>query len=115
VVPACDKPKCRRRKKTEHKPEETVEQACTRPYWSACLKRAFLYEVLDCPCGGRRRMVAAVQDKGEIERFLRHVKLWPETLDIVTIRGPPDLFESADDAAAAWDQHDEPPPEDWAA
>jgi len=115
VVPAGDKPKCRR-KKAEDKTEETVEQACTRLSWSACLKRAFLYEVLDCPCGGRRRMVAAVQDKGEIERFLRHVKLWPETTDIVAIRGPPELFDVAEvDELEPWDQHDEPPAEDWAA
>jgi hypothetical protein len=60
-------------------------------------------------------MVAAVQDNGEIERFLRHVKLWPEALDIVAIRGPPELFESAEDEPAPWDQHDEPPAEDWAA
>jgi hypothetical protein len=60
-------------------------------------------------------MVAAVQDKGEIERFLRHVKLWPETLDIVAIRGPQELFESAEVEPAPWDHHDEPPAEDWAA
>jgi hypothetical protein len=33
----------------------------------------------------------------------------------VAIRGPPTLFEAADDEPAPWDQHDEPPAEDWAA
>jgi hypothetical protein len=59
-------------------------------------------------------MVAAVQDKGEIERFLRHVKLWPEPLELVVIRGPPELFIAEEGEAAPWDQHDEPPAEDWA-
>jgi hypothetical protein len=39
---------------------------------------------LMCPCGGRRKLVAAVQDKGEIERFpsaclrtgLKHLAPW---------------------------------------
>jgi hypothetical protein len=48
-------------------------------------------------------------------RFLRHVQLWPETLDIVAIQGPPERSESADDEPAPWNQHDEPPAEDWAA
>jgi hypothetical protein len=59
--------------------------------------------------------VAAVRDKGKIERFLRHVELWQETPDIVAISGQPELFEPAEEEAAPWDQHDEPPAEDWAA
>jgi hypothetical protein len=113
AVPAGDMPK-RRRKQAEGKPLKTVEQPSTRLSCAACLKRSFLYAILDCPCGGRRRMVAAVQHKGEIERFLRHVRLWPETLDIMAIRGPPEVFESSQDEPEPWDQHDETPAEDWA-
>lgn len=113
-MPTGDKPKCRRRH-AEDKPTETVEQACTRLNWAACLKRAFLYEVLACPCGGRRAVVAAVQDAGEIERFLRHLALWPDTGDIVAIRGPPDLMEPPVDGPEPWDESDPLPADDWAA
>jgi hypothetical protein len=58
-------------------------------------------------------MVAAVQDKGKIERIQRHIKLWPEMLDIVAICRHPELFESAGGEPAPWDQHDERPAEDW--
>jgi hypothetical protein len=88
------------RQKAEDKPLETVEQACAGLSRVVCLEPAFLYEIMDYSRGRRRR---TVPDKGEIERFLRHVQLWPETLDIVAIRGPPALFESAEVEPAPWD------------
>jgi hypothetical protein len=43
--------------------------------------------------GGRRKLVAAVQDRAEVERFLKHLELWKLPADIVAIRGPPaELF-----------------------
>ena len=88
----------------------------TRMLWSAAHKRAFLWDVLACRCGGKRELVAAVQDRVQIERFLRHLGLWPECEDIVAIRGPPDEFDVQDDEPGAeWDGIDDLEPLSWAA
>lgn len=34
-----------------------------------------------------------MQKKTEVERFLRHLHLWPGSGDINSIRGPPELFD----------------------
>lgn len=61
-------------------------------------------------------MVAAVQDRGQIERFLRHLDLWPEATPITEIRGPPELFELPEvEPTETQDEIDEPPANDWTA
>ena len=59
---------------------------------AAVLKRAFRIPALICPdCRGKRQIAAAIHDPGEVERFLRHLQLWPEPGDdLVAIRGPPE-------------------------
>ena len=75
-----------------------------------------MWDVLECPCGGRRTVIAAVQDRAEIERFLRHLQLWPDSEDITAIRGPPALLDPPDDEATdAWAAYDDPQPLDWVA
>jgi len=57
----------------------------------------------------------------EVEKILRHVKLWRDHGDeddseIIAIRGPPGELEPAEDPPDHdWDGWDEPPPLDWAA
>ena len=49
--------------------------------------------MLTCPCGGTRTVIAAVQDRNEIERFLRHLQLPADAGEVVSVRGPPELFD----------------------
>jgi hypothetical protein len=117
VVPAGDKPKCKRHKAQSG--TESERETSTRMTYAQALKRAFSIDILNCPCGGKRVVLAAVQNPASLARILRHVGLWPESdfgEGIDAIRGPPDdiwpvdLDPSADMAAGAED-----PPLDWAA
>ena len=63
-----------------------------------------------------RELIAAVQEKAQVERFLRHLGLWPDAEDIVAIRGPPDDMDYPDDdPSAGCDGTDDPEPLSWAA
>ncbi|MAG55495.1 MAG: ATP-dependent helicase HrpA [Planctomycetes bacterium] len=44
-------------------------------FWAELIKRVILEDVLDCPCGGRRKVLAMVFDPASIERVLRHLGL----------------------------------------
>jgi len=68
----------------------------TKLTWEQALKRAFGWEILKCICGGTRIVLAAVKKKTEIERFLRHLHLWPGAGDVISVRGPPELFDFED-------------------
>ena len=35
-------------------------------FWHECLKLAFSFALLNCPCGGRREVIAAVQKPSEV-------------------------------------------------
>ena len=43
--------------------------------WAELIKRVFLENVLDCPCGGRRRVLSMVFDSEPIMRVLWHLGL----------------------------------------
>ena len=89
VVPDGQKKKAKRKKaKTCGMTDES-----TKLTWADALRRAFGWEILKCPCGGTRTVLAAVQKKVEIERFLRHLHLWPGAGDVISVRGPPELFD----------------------
>ena len=78
VVLAGDKPKGRRKKKkADDKAEKTEPEENTKMLWQIAHLRCFGWDVLKCPCGGNRTLIAAVKKKTEIERFLRFLKLWP--------------------------------------
>jgi hypothetical protein len=47
--------------------------------------------VLQCPCGGRRRLLAAVVAPSQVEKILRHVRLWTTHDDVIAIRGTPSI------------------------
>jgi len=70
--------------------DRVVAEAAQRMTWAVCLRRAFAFDVLACSCGGRRRLVAAVVEKVEVERFLKHLALLRLPEDVVAIRGPPE-------------------------
>jgi hypothetical protein len=53
------------------------------------IKRVFLEDVLQCPCGGRRRVLSMVLDRESIERILKHAGLpWQKP-----VRAPPRLVQ----------------------
>jgi hypothetical protein len=111
------------------KPPPDERAADTRLKWSETLRRAFHFDVLACPCGGRRRGLAAVTNPVAIERILRHIGQWHgngvDDSDIVAIRGPPgeELYPADEDPGPGLDAIDEPPVDavdepgelDWAA
>ena len=52
------------------------------------LKRVFLEDVLACPCGGRRRIVADEQEQSAVVAILRHLGLPTEAPPIARARAP---------------------------
>ena len=103
---------------------EIEKEYSTKLTWAQCLRRAFFLDAMACPCGGRRQVIAVILQASEVEKILRHVKLWRESGDkddsddseIIAIRGPPgDLVPVEDQPDDDWDGWDEPPPLDWAA
>ena len=100
---------------------EVEKEYSTKLTWAQCLRRAFFLDAMACPCGGRRQVISVILEASEVEKILRHVKLWREggdkdDSDITEIRGPPgDLVPAEDQPDDDWDGWDEPPPLDWAA
>ena len=97
VVPAGAMAKARRKKSCMEKDETT------RLTLSLALRQAFDWDLLKCPYGGRRVVVAVVQDANEIKRFLTNLHLYPDASapypdggDIVSITGPPEMMEFID-------------------
>ena len=43
--------------------------------WADLLKRVFMLDVLACPCGGRRRMIAFITERAVIKKILDHLGL----------------------------------------
>ena len=105
VVLAGDKPKGRRKKKkADDKAEKTEPEENTKMLWQIAHLRCFGWDVLKCPCGGNRTLIAAVKKKTEIERFLRFLKLWPNADDVVSVHGPPEDFDIDEfERQADWD------------
>ena len=97
------------------KRDAKAEERTSKLRWADCLKRAFFFDILQCPCGGRREVIAAIIDTAVAEKILRHVGLWrsPQLDEVTEIRGPPE------ELGPVFDQQDEdrepPPPVEWAA
>ncbi|MBM4346123.1 MAG: hypothetical protein FJ100_22345, partial [Deltaproteobacteria bacterium] len=56
------------------------------------LRRAFGFSVEQCPCGGRRKMIAVIRNPVQVEKILRHIGEWREAGDrdddsTIAIRG----------------------------
>jgi hypothetical protein len=83
IVPAPPPPTC----PAAPEPDEAQEPAASRPEskpprptdsripWSDLLLRVFREDVLTCPCGGRRKVIAFIDERPVIERILAHLGL----------------------------------------
>jgi hypothetical protein len=58
--------------------------------WAELLRRVFRIDVLLCPCGGRRKLLAAVTDRAAIVAILAHVGLGVQVPKIAPARAPPE-------------------------
>jgi hypothetical protein len=59
--------------------------------WASLLKRVFFEDVMACPCGGRRRILADVEQPAAIVAILRHLGLPTEAPPIARARDPAEL------------------------
>jgi hypothetical protein len=57
--------------------------------WSELLLRVFLIDVLQCPCGGRRRLIALILDPPVVGRILKSLGLPTEPPAVCAARPPP--------------------------
>lgn len=55
--------------------------------------RTFLIDVLRCPCGGLRTVLAAIHDPGSIRKVLGALGLSSEEPVVAAARGPPEQGE----------------------
>jgi len=64
----------------------------TRRSWADLMRRTFGIDVLLCPhCGGRRRLVALIQEPNVIRTILAHLGLDDEPVALAPARSPPEL------------------------
>ena len=61
--------------------------------WASLLRRVYLEDVLACPCGGRRRIVADVTERAEIVAYLEKLGLPTEAPPLARAQRP--SFEAA--------------------
>jgi hypothetical protein len=59
--------------------------------WATLLRHSFQLDVLQCPCGGRRRLLAAVTSPAVAEKVLRDIGRLPPHLPLPTGPPPPQL------------------------
>jgi hypothetical protein len=59
--------------------------------WATLLRHSFDLDVLQCPCGGRRRILAAVVSPSVAERVLRQLGRLPPRPQLATGPPPPQL------------------------
>ena len=74
-------------------PRTSLATAVVRPVgaridWASLLKRIFLEDVLDCPCGGRRRVLADVQEPTDVAQYLQRLGLDSSPPPIARARSP---------------------------
>jgi hypothetical protein len=67
--------------------------------WAELLQRVFLEDVLACPCGGRRRVIAFITERTVVKAILEHLGLPTTGPPIAPARrtAPPDLVPWQDD------------------
>jgi hypothetical protein len=67
-----------------------VRPCYSRIDWASLLRRIYLEDVLACPCGGRRRIVADVTEPAIITDILTLLGLDPEPPTLARARDPTD-------------------------
>jgi hypothetical protein len=65
-----------------------VDPAGARIPWADLLRRIYLEDVLACPCGGRRRVIANIDDPSVISAILSHLGLPTEPPPLARGRSP---------------------------
>ena len=68
----------------------------TRTYrvpWADLLKKVFAVDVLSCPCGGRRRLIAFIADAAVAKHILDHLRLDSRGPPLARAQAPPDLLD----------------------
>jgi hypothetical protein len=70
-----------------------VKPVGARIDWASLLKRTFLEDILACPCGGRRRILADIQERNVVVAILSHLGLPFDPPPIARARSP--AFEAA--------------------
>jgi len=70
-----------------------VQPVYARIDWASLLRRVYLVDVLSCPCGGRRRIVADISEREAIVAILSHLGIPTEPPPIARARDP--SFEAA--------------------
>ncbi len=74
---------------------DQARQTSGRLAWSVAMRLAWKADVLRCDCGGRRRLVAVIDQAAVVRRILAHLGLAREALTkpedpVWRVRGPPD-------------------------
>jgi hypothetical protein len=57
--------------------------------WSELLRRVFKFDVLECPCGGRRRVIAFITEPEVVKDILVAVHLPSAVPEVERARAPP--------------------------
>jgi len=65
-----------------------VKPVGARIDWASLLRRVYLEDVLACPCGGRRRIIADIQERDVIVAILEHLGLPTESPPVARARSP---------------------------
>jgi hypothetical protein len=59
--------------------------------WASLQRRTFEADVWACPCGGRRKVLAVVTDRGTVEEVLRNLRMLPPRVPLPLAQSPPQL------------------------
>ena len=78
-----------------HHAVEQARQTSGRLSWSAAMKITWKIDTLQCACGGRRKLVALIDQPPVVKKILAHLGLATEALTkpedpVWRVRGPPD-------------------------
>jgi hypothetical protein len=77
------------RRVVPHAPGKRRRGGRRRYSWAALLQRVFLIDVLRCPCGGVRAVLAAIHDPDSIRKVLEACGLSSDVPVLAEARGPP--------------------------
>jgi hypothetical protein len=62
--------------------------------WAELMARVFLFKILECPrCGGRMKIIAAIEERSVIRKILDHLGLSPRVPRAAPSRSPQGEFE----------------------
>ena len=91
--PGCSKPRHANADRTLKAPRTSLGSGVAKPIgagidWASLLRRVYLDDVLACPCGGRRRIVAHIEEPDAIAAILGHLDLPTDAPPIARARSP---------------------------